>query len=654
MMNSSQPSGRHVLTKRNLLVSCVLGLFFLAIGMNLRGESGSGHNQKMSKRDTTSTDDTDIWQPEAGVKWQIQLVDPIEDTTVDADIWDIDLFENTAETITTLKDNGHKVICYFSAGTYEDWRPDINKFDPEDFGSNLDEWPGERWLDITSDKVRAIMSLRLDIAKDKGCDGVDPDNIDAYGNENGLGLTEADSIDFLTFLAKESHSRGMAIGLKNGGDIIGSVIDIMQWSINEQCAEYNECEVYAAFTEVNKPVFHIEYSGESLATRDYDDTTGLTSEAPTGSGGTVADSTAPEGSDDATLNQAGPLEYIDPKDGATGATTEAPTGSSVDPKDGTTTGSGDVSPKEDTTGATTEAPTGNGVDPKDGTTTGSGDVSPKEDTTGATTEAPTGNGGTTGDSVAPEGSDNITGSGEADPKEGTTTSSSVDPKEGTTGATTEAPTGSSGTAGDSIAPEGSDDTTLNQAGPLEYVDPKEGTTGATTEAPTGSSGTAGDSIAPEGSDDTTLNQAGPLEYVDPKEGTTGTTSGSDNTSASLAAPIEYLDLKVSDDTSSPAIKTPIGSEATATETVPTASTDADTTNSSSVSCSTGTSTDTCADINADDTKEKHLCGHGCYKVRRTRGILSSKLKTSACNAANTNKFSTVIKNMNLDTWVEYC
>lgn len=268
------------------MVSCVLGIFFLAIGMDIRAELGAGHNQrKMSKRDTTST--AAIWQPAAGVKWQIQLVDAVEDTTIDADIWDIDLFDNTAETITTLQNKGHKVICYFSAGTYEDWRPDISKFDTADFGSNLDEWPGERWLDIKSSSVRAIMSSRLDMAQQKGCDGVDPDNIDAYGNENGLGLTEADSVDFLTFLASESHSRGMSIGLKNGGDIIGSVIDKMQWSVNEQCAEYDECETYAAFTEVNKPVFHIEYSGETIESGGSDDTSVSTAETATESEATA-------------------------------------------------------------------------------------------------------------------------------------------------------------------------------------------------------------------------------------------------------------------------------------------------------------------------------------------------------------------------------
>lgn len=121
------------------------------------------------------------------------------------------------------------------------------------------------------------------MAKKKGCDGVDPDNIDAYGNENGLGLTEADSIDFLTFLASESHSRGMSIGLKNGGDIIGSVIDKMQWSVNEQCAEYDECETYAAFTEVNKPVFHIEYSGETIESGGSVDTSVSAAETATDS-----------------------------------------------------------------------------------------------------------------------------------------------------------------------------------------------------------------------------------------------------------------------------------------------------------------------------------------------------------------------------------
>ncbi|KAJ5129450.1 CAZyme family [Penicillium bovifimosum] len=307
MMTSPRNFSWQVLAAYKSLLACGALLFFLAIGMDLRAELGAGTNEKkILKRDSTSTGDAAIWQPTAGVKWQIQLVDTVEDTSVDADIWDIDLFENTAETITTLQGKGHKVICYFSAGTYEDWRSDKDKFNSADLGSDLDEWAGEKWLNIKSDGVRSVMQSRLDMAKEKGCDGVDPDNIDAYGNENGLGLTEADSIAYLSFLADESHSRGMSIGLKNGGDIIGSVIDKMQWSVNEQCAEYNECDVYAAFTEVNKPVFHIEYSdvtidavnsGSGDADADKDDTeTGTGSDATTaGTGSDVDEASSIEG-----------------------------------------------------------------------------------------------------------------------------------------------------------------------------------------------------------------------------------------------------------------------------------------------------------------------------------------------------------------------
>jgi endo-alpha-1,4-polygalactosaminidase (GH114 family) len=298
-MYTSQNSGwQAFMAKRKVLVSCVLGLFFLTIGADIRAELGAGHSQKkILKRGTDAT----IWQPAAGVKWQIQLIDAVEDTTADADIWDIDLFDNTAATISTLQSKGRKVICYFSAGTYEDWRSDISKFASADFGSNLDDWPGEKWLNIKSTSVRSIMTSRLDMAKEKGCDGVDPDNIDAYGNENGLGLTEADSIDFLTFLATEAHSRGMAIGLKNGGDIIGSVIDKMQWSVNEQCAEYNECDVYAAFTEVNKPVFHIEYSDETIE-NDSSASTDTTTDTTTDTSEDVAATTTASATASATVS----------------------------------------------------------------------------------------------------------------------------------------------------------------------------------------------------------------------------------------------------------------------------------------------------------------------------------------------------------------
>jgi hypothetical protein len=58
-------------------------------------------------------------------------------------------------------------------------------------------------VDIRSDAVKAIMQSRLDLAVSKGCDGVEPDNVDEYTNKNGLGITAADQIAFNTFVATE-------------------------------------------------------------------------------------------------------------------------------------------------------------------------------------------------------------------------------------------------------------------------------------------------------------------------------------------------------------------------------------------------------------------------------------------------------------------
>lgn len=212
-----------------------------------------------SSNATNST--TALWRPTAGTTWQIELLYTLNDTSIDVEVYDIDMFNNDADLISTLQKNGHKVICYFSAGSWEDWRPDADQFNSSDLGGTLDGWPNEKWLNISSEGVRSIMKTRLDMAQNKSCDGVDPDNVDGYSNpENGLGLTQQDSINYVNFLAAEAHSRNMSIGLKNAGEIIDSVLDSMEWSVNEQCVQNdNECYLFVPFTAANKPVFHIEY-----------------------------------------------------------------------------------------------------------------------------------------------------------------------------------------------------------------------------------------------------------------------------------------------------------------------------------------------------------------------------------------------------------
>jgi hypothetical protein len=205
-----------------------------------------------------------VWQPAAGSTWAIQLSVPVDVSTLSsnpASIIVLDLFDNPTSTITAIHNAGKKAICYFSAGTYEIWRSDASSFVPEDYGNEMEEWPGEFWLKTTRTSVRNIMKARLDLAETKGCDGVDPDNMDAYSpnNNSGTGLTQAQGADYVKFLATEAHARDLAIGLKNALDIIPTVVGDVQYAVNEECQDYNECDVYEPFVSAGKPVFAIEY-----------------------------------------------------------------------------------------------------------------------------------------------------------------------------------------------------------------------------------------------------------------------------------------------------------------------------------------------------------------------------------------------------------
>lgn len=92
-------------------------------------------------------------------------------------IYEIDMFWTPAETISKMKQLGQRTICYFSAATAETWRSDYKDFDKKDLGKELPDWPGERYLDIRRDNVLKVIKKRIDLAAQKGCDSIEPDNV---------------------------------------------------------------------------------------------------------------------------------------------------------------------------------------------------------------------------------------------------------------------------------------------------------------------------------------------------------------------------------------------------------------------------------------------------------------------------------------------
>jgi hypothetical protein len=200
-----------------------------------------------------------IWVPPLGTSWQWQLTGTI-DQTVNVTMYDIDLFDVDASVIASLHSQGRKVICYLSAGTFEDWRPDAGSFPASVLGST-NGWPGERWLDIRNlTLLGPIMKARLDLAVQKGCDGVEPDNVDGYTNQTGFPLTYANQIAYNRFMASEAHARNLSVALKNDIDQVVDLLPYFDWALNEQCFEYSECDTLVPFINAGKAVFNVEYN----------------------------------------------------------------------------------------------------------------------------------------------------------------------------------------------------------------------------------------------------------------------------------------------------------------------------------------------------------------------------------------------------------
>ena len=202
------------------------------------------------------------WKPVQGQPWHLQLNGtPLLPKGVK--VVDLDGNDTTAATVAAAHAKGMRAICYINAGGWEEWRPDAGRFPAAVRGRDLDDWPGEKWLDIRRTAVLLpIMAARMDQCRAKGFDAVDPDNLDGYQASTGFPITAHHAVAYQTALAQLAHQRGLAIGLKNATDLVPRLAGVVDFAVNEECLAYQECVGYQPLLARRRPVFHVEYTGE--------------------------------------------------------------------------------------------------------------------------------------------------------------------------------------------------------------------------------------------------------------------------------------------------------------------------------------------------------------------------------------------------------
>lgn len=249
------------------------------------GQEGTPPNCATSKKipaltpmPTTPTT-SNYWVPAPQTSWQWQLTTPV-DTTVSADVYDIDI-DNDASVVAALHAKGKKVICYMETGFWENYRSDSSSFPASVLGGSLETpFNDERYVDISQTNIiLPIIQKRLDICKQKGFDGIEPDGdamlFDAGGTTadgvdigTGHTITYQQLIDYNKLVAQEAHKRGLSIGLKNGSSADSNQFakdmqPFTDWALEEECGVNNSCAALKPFVDNKKAVFATEYSDNS-------------------------------------------------------------------------------------------------------------------------------------------------------------------------------------------------------------------------------------------------------------------------------------------------------------------------------------------------------------------------------------------------------
>ncbi len=218
-----------------------------------------------------------VWKPlQSGTAWQWQLTGAVNETVLDGvsgpKMYDIDMWDATPDLISRLQAKGIYVVCYVESGDWAKGRPDAGDYASVILGRSISGFPDEKYVNITAldgpagptgKTLRQIMQARLELARSKGCQGIEPDLDDLHTYSTGFSISIDQMVNYNKAIIEMGHARGMSVGLKNGasgGDFEKRMLDAgADWALNEECNQYDECDGYSQFIAAGKPVFQVEY-----------------------------------------------------------------------------------------------------------------------------------------------------------------------------------------------------------------------------------------------------------------------------------------------------------------------------------------------------------------------------------------------------------
>jgi len=152
-------------------------------------------------------------------------------------------------------------MCMFHSAQVSVDDPDQENYGALDKKSYVDDNETSNWLDITRSNVRSNIFKRVDIAKEKGCDGVVPRDTDMYRlGDTGVSIDSNEQKSFNQKLANYAHESNLSVGLEGDNSQVYALEEYYDFSLTQECYANGQCDSYQQFIDNNKPVFDAEFN----------------------------------------------------------------------------------------------------------------------------------------------------------------------------------------------------------------------------------------------------------------------------------------------------------------------------------------------------------------------------------------------------------
>ena len=181
----------------------------------------------------------------------------------ESEVIDLDVLDTEKEIIDKLHEDWKIVIWYINVGSIETYRKDYDDFPKNTVWKTYPWWEDENFLDIKNyEDFEHLILNRLDIAKEKWFDGIEPDNMDTYDNysETWFRILRWDMEKYLIWLSIETNKRWMFLIQKNAPELSKNMEKYFDWALLEG-AFYNQFQNnFSNYIKENKVVFNTEYT----------------------------------------------------------------------------------------------------------------------------------------------------------------------------------------------------------------------------------------------------------------------------------------------------------------------------------------------------------------------------------------------------------